>query len=76
METTRNLREGSRFPGRDLNSGPSEYGGMLTTPPRCKPPCFIGSIFIFTCELKITIRIFGKFYLCVENCKICINADF
>jgi hypothetical protein len=33
-ENNKNLSQDSRFPGQDLNSGPSEYVGMLTTQPR------------------------------------------
>jgi hypothetical protein len=34
-KTTKNLSQGSRSPGRDLNPGPPEYeAGVLTTRPR------------------------------------------
>jgi hypothetical protein len=34
-KTTKNLNQDSRFPGRDLKPGPTEYeAGVLTTRPR------------------------------------------
>jgi hypothetical protein len=33
-ETTKNVSEDSRFADRDLNPGPPEYEGVLSTQPR------------------------------------------
>jgi hypothetical protein len=48
-KTSKSLSHDGRYPGRDLNPGPPEYEGVLTTPPRHSvfSHCSLQAVFIY-----------------------------